>query len=67
MSIIYHLTGASDWERAKAAGELRPESLVAEGFIHCSGNEEQALRVVTRLYAGRSDLMLLDVDTEDLN
>ena len=67
MTIIYHLIGVSDWETAKASGEVRPESLAAEGFIHCSENEDQALRVVSRLYAGRDDMLLLDVCPENLD
>ena len=37
-----------------------------EGFIHCSGDEAQALRVAERLYPGATGLQLLDVDTERL-
>ena len=63
MPIIYHLTNREDWAAAQAAGQLRPESLAAEGFIHCSQDPAQMLRVAQRLYAGRADLLALAVDT----
>ncbi len=66
MAIIYHLTSREAWAAAQAADEYEAPSLADEGFIHCSGDEEQTLRVVERLYAGVSDLLVLDVDTEKL-
>ena len=63
MEIIYHLILESDWEAAKATGEVRPGSLAAEGFIHCSGDEEQALAVASRLYSGQPGMALLAVET----
>lgn len=65
-SIIYHLAFRSDWEAGLAAGEYRAPSLSEEEFIHASGDEEQMLRVATRLFAGRTDLLALDVDTDQL-
>ena len=66
MAIIYHLTSREAWAAAQAAGEYEAPSLAGEGFIHCSGDEEQTLRVVERLYAGVSGLLVLDVDAERL-
>ena len=65
-SIIYHLAFRDDWEAGLASGEYRSPSLAEEGFIHASGDEEQMLRVAARLFAGRTDLLALDVDTERL-
>ncbi len=66
MPIILHLISQTDWESAKSNAEYRAESLAAEGFIHCSQDEEQLLRVANRLYSGRTDMLVLDVDTEGL-
>ena len=63
LSIIYHLAFYSDWEAGLAAGEYRAPSLAEEGFIHASGDETQTLRVAARLFAGSTDLLVLDVDT----
>lgn len=65
-SIIYHLAFRSDWQAGLAAGEYRAPSLAEESFIHASGDETQMLRVAARLFAGRTDLLVLDVDTERL-
>lgn len=65
-SIIYHLAFRSDWEAGLAGGEYRAPSLADEGFIHASADEEQMLRVAARLFAGREDLLALDVDAERL-
>ena len=64
--VIYHLAFQSDWEAAQSAGEYRSPSLSEEGFIHASADEEQMMRVVSRLFAGRTDLLVLDVDTDQL-
>ena len=66
MAIIYHLTTPREWEAPQAAGEYEAPSLAEEGFIHCSADEAQTLRVAGRLYAGRDGLIVLDVDTDRL-
>jgi len=66
MAIIYHLTGRAEWE-GRSPGEYRAESLAQEGFLHCSRDEDQLLAVANRLFAGRTDLLVLDVETERLH
>ena len=67
MTVIYHITTAEAWAAAQAAGEYEAPSLADEGFIHCSADEAQTLRVVERLYSGATDLIVLDVDVIRLN
>ena len=67
MAIIYHLIGGADWRKAGVAGEVIPESLATEGFIHCSENEAQTLAVANRLYAGVEGMLVLEVDTQALS
>ena len=67
MTIIYHLTAREAWSGAQSAGEYEAPSLAEEGFIHCSADEAQALRVAERLYPGMTGLQLVDLDTEKLN
>ena len=64
--IIYHLAARSDWEAAVAGYEYRAPSLAEEGFIHACADEEQLHRTAARLFAGRADLLILDVDAERL-
>ena len=64
MATIFHLIQKEEWEAAKTSGEVKPESLAEEGFIHCSSDEQQALAVATRLYSEQEGMLLLEVDTE---
>lgn len=61
VSVLLHLCGTDEWQRALAAGEHRPPSLDAVGFIHLSAPEQVHLPA-NRLYAGRTDLVLLTID-----
>jgi uncharacterized protein (DUF952 family) len=58
---ILHITTPEAWERGRVAGELRPASLDAEGFIHCS-TPRQVVATADRLFGGTGDLLLLVVD-----
>ena len=66
MAIIYHLTNKPDWEAARSQDEYPVASLAEEGFIHCSQDEAQLLRVANRLFPGQDDLLVLDVETNRL-
>ena len=67
MSIIYHLIDRASWDSARSTQEHRADSLAAEGFIHCSEDQDQLLRVANRLYSGRKDMLALAVDPELLS
>jgi uncharacterized protein (DUF952 family) len=56
--LLVHLISAEEWERAKADGRHRPESLDVAGFVHLSAPAQVHLPA-NRLYAGRTDLLLL--------
>lgn len=64
-AVLVHLCGAQEWARAEHAGEYRPESLDAVGFVHLS-TPEQVHLPANRLYSGRTDLMLLRIDAARL-
>lgn len=59
--VLVHLCTAGDWARARTLGAHRPESLTSVGFVHLSTPAHVHLPA-NRLYAGRTDLMLLRVD-----
>ncbi len=65
--IILHIASRSDWQAGRERGEYRAPSLVDEGFIHASADEGQMLQVAARLFAGRTDLLLLVIDTRLLS
>ena len=56
---LFHIVPARDWEQA--AEPFAPTSLQTEGFIHCSA-AEQVPWTAAALFAGRSDLLLVEVD-----
>ena len=59
--VILHITTMTDWEQAVRVGEFCPDSLAADGFIHCSTAEQMAA-TANRHYPGRTDMVLLVVD-----
>ncbi len=65
MPVIYHVTTAGDWEAARQKGAYEHPSLKAEGFIHCS-QENQVAGVLERYFAGQNSLVKLVIDTDRL-
>lgn len=65
MPVIYHVTTAPEWEAAKAKGYYEHPSLKAEGFIHCS-QEQQLAGVLERYFQGATNLVKLVIDTDKL-
>jgi uncharacterized protein (DUF952 family) len=59
--MIYHIAARADWEAAQAATAYSADSLASEGFIHCS-TRAQVLATAARFFAGRQDLLLLEID-----
>lgn len=58
---LLHLTTPVAWRAALACGVVSPPSLDEAGFVHLSTPEQVALPA-NRLYAGRTDLVLLVLD-----
>lgn len=63
--MLVHICASDDWQLAKDLGVHRPESLETVGFIHLSTPEQLHLPA-NRLYAGRTDLVLLHIDPDRL-
>lgn len=63
---LVHLCGVREWEDYRTAGEVRPASLDDVGFVHLSTRRQVHLPA-DRLFAGRSDLVLLYVDRRVLD
>jgi uncharacterized protein (DUF952 family) len=63
--VLVHLCASREWLDAQRAGEHRPASLADVGFIHLSAPEQVHLPA-NRLYAGRTDLVLLTIDPAGL-
>lgn len=63
--MIYHIAEKSIWNAAQAEGLYRTPSLESEGFIHFS-TQEQVVTTANRFYKGRTDLVLLAVESDHL-
>ena len=63
---IYHITSADDARDAALAGTYAPKAFDAEGFIHCS-YVRQVVPAANRLFAGRPDLVLFEIDRAKLS
>jgi uncharacterized protein (DUF952 family) len=63
--MILHITSRAEWDEAQARGAYVAPSLEAEGFIHCS-TENQVSHVANAFYRGRTDLLLLEIDESKL-
>jgi uncharacterized protein (DUF952 family) len=64
--MLFHITSALEAERARQLGEYAPQAFSREGFIHCSYGE-QVIQVANRLFGGRADLVLLEIDPQRLS
>ena len=60
---LLHLIPAADWDAARARGTLAPSG---DGFVHLS-TPAQVQLPADRLFAGRTDLLLLAVDPTGLD
>ena len=58
---IFHITPQTTWEQTVLNGSYLPDSLAAEGFVHCS-TREQVLETGNRFYHGQPGLVLLEID-----
>ncbi len=59
-TLIFHIISKSSWIAAQQASEYRADTLVTEGFIHCS-RVDQVLFVANNRFKGRQDLLLLEI------
>lgn len=64
--MIYHIVSKSDWEAAASSDTYQGDTLHTEGFIHCS-TIEQVVDTANVWFKGRTDLLLLTIDTARLS
>lgn len=60
---IFHIVPTETWRKALEFGIYHADSLEKEGFIHCC-TKEQISEVKEMWFAGRSDLLLLEIDPQ---
>jgi len=66
MTRIYHITSKQEATEAQKAGIYTPAAFAREGFIHCS-YAHQVMAVANRIFRGRTDLVLLEIDPAALD
>ncbi|MEV0683449.1 DUF952 domain-containing protein [Nocardia sp. NPDC050378] len=62
---LVHLCSSQEWQQFAHDGQRRPPSLAESGFVHLS-TPEQVRLPANRLFAGRTDLVLLWLDAARL-
>ncbi|MCA1589357.1 MAG: DUF952 domain-containing protein [Acidobacteria bacterium] len=62
---IYHIALPAEWEKFKGRPSYQPKSLAAEGFIHCSF-ENQIEKVLSRYFPSVERVLVLTIDTDRL-
>lgn len=66
MTRIYKILSRADWTAAQAAGRYDGSDLDRrDGFIHFS-TAAQAQETARRHFAGQTDLVVLEIETDDL-
>ena len=65
MERIVHISTRDAWKKAVESGDYHHDSLVQEGFIHCS-RMEQILKVANTFYPGKEGFVLMWIDTGNL-
>ena len=63
--LIYHITPRTSWSAAQKPGVYSADSLMNEGFIHCS-KLDQILRIANSFYANQHGLVILVIDPSQL-
>ncbi|BAZ15072.1 hypothetical protein NIES4071_69420 [Calothrix sp. NIES-4071] len=63
MKTIHHITRRQAWEEVLRSGSYRAESLLTEGFIHCS-TPAQVLKTADRFFKNQTGLIILYIDVD---
>ena len=62
---LFHITSTAEAAAAEASGEYRPQAFARDGFVHCS-YDHQVLATANRIFRGRRDLVLMEIDPTHL-
>ena len=59
--VIFHICSSATWAAALKSGSYKGDTLLSEGFIHCS-TRDQLIEVADHIFRGRAGLQLLLID-----
>jgi uncharacterized protein (DUF952 family) len=60
---IYHITTRAEWQQARLIQAYMADSLITEGFIHCS-TKGQILGTANAYFKGKNDLVILCIESD---
>lgn len=63
--LLFHITTREEWKSHQNQGNYEPESLDAEGFIHCSTGD-QLEETANRIFSGNDKILLLVIDVSTM-
>jgi uncharacterized protein (DUF952 family)/catechol 2,3-dioxygenase-like lactoylglutathione lyase family enzyme len=64
VTLVLHLLPLADWNCGRRA-PIAPESLAAEGFVHCTDTDETLLRVANNFYRSlEGPVLAITIDTD---
>ena len=61
MNTIHHITRRQVWQEAQIVGSYRADTLLTEGFTHCS-TPTQVLKTADRFFQNQTGLIILYID-----
>jgi uncharacterized protein (DUF952 family) len=64
-NVIFHITSRSQWIKAKNLATYSSDTLVSEGFTHCS-TRNQVLGSANRFFQGKQNLVILVIDLDQV-
>jgi uncharacterized protein (DUF952 family) len=64
-NLLYHITSVGEAATAGRTGTYTPTTFGLDGFVHCS-HPHQVIATANRIFRGRSDLVLLEIDSTQL-
>jgi uncharacterized protein (DUF952 family) len=59
--VLFHITSADELRAAGQSGTYTPKAFGEDGFVHCSYGHQVAA-TANRIFRGRSDLVVLEID-----
>lgn len=59
--MLYHIVARDEFDAGRAGVSYAPSAFAREGFVHCS-YARQLVATANRIFAGRRDLVVLEID-----
>lgn len=65
---IFHLVTASEWAAGQRDGRYTPARFSTDGFVHCTGDQQQTAQVVAAYFSKVTEpVLLLEIEVAKLD